>query len=115
MRAALDITPVSGGNLVNAEGQTGEKQTAGTKSAWCAFYGKRPAAAGSPVEGIAIMDHPKNPWAPTEWFTRDYGFASPTPLYFRDAPLEIAAGKALKLKYRVVLEDRTQRDLRPGR
>jgi hypothetical protein len=55
------------------------------------------------VEGIAILDHPKNPLAPTEWFTRDYGFASPTPLYFREKPLEIEPGRFLKLRYRAVL------------
>ncbi len=102
IRAALDITPKGGGNLVNAEGDTGEKGTYGKKSAWCDFYGKR---AGQPdvTEGIAILDHPKNPWAPTEWFTRDYGFASPTPHYFLEKPWTLAAGKSVSLKYRVVL------------
>ena len=43
MRAALDSTAKTGGTLVNAEGITGEKGTAGVKSAWCGFYGKRAA------------------------------------------------------------------------
>lgn len=103
MRAALDITPKAGGNLVNADGDTGEKATAGKASKWCAFYGKRPSAAGQPVEGIAILDHVKNPWAPTAWFTRDYGFASPTPLYWMEKPWKLAAGKSVNLKYRVVM------------
>lgn len=103
MRAAPDIAPSAGGNLVNAQGLSGETQTAGQKSEWCGFYGKRSTVPGAPVEGIVIMNHPGNPLAPTEWFTRDYGFASPTPLWFRDTPLKIAAGKALKLNYRVVL------------
>jgi hypothetical protein len=103
MRAARDITPAGGGTLMNADGATGEKETSGQKSAWCAFYGKRLSAKDTPVEGICIMDHPGNPWAPTEWFTRDYGFASPTPLYFRDGSFEMEAGKPLKFKYRVML------------
>jgi hypothetical protein len=103
MRAALDITPKAGGNLVNADGQAGEKATAGKPSKWCAFYGKRPSAAGQPVEGIAIMDHSANPWAPTPWFTRDYGFASPTPMYWNEKSWQLAAGKSVKLRYRVVL------------
>jgi hypothetical protein len=102
MRAALDITPSGGGNLVNAEGLTGEKGTAGVKSAWCDFYGKR-AAMPAMIEGIAIFDHPENPWAPTPWFTRDYGFASPTPLYFNEKPWTIAAGKSVTFHYAVVL------------
>jgi hypothetical protein len=102
MRAALDITPKGGGNLVNAEGRTAEKGTAGAKSAWCDFYGKR-LAMPDVIEGIAIFDHPRNPWAPTPWFTRDYGFASPTPLNFIDEPWRIAPGNSVSFRYAVVL------------
>jgi hypothetical protein len=102
IRAALDITPKGGGNLMNAEGETGEKGTYGKKSAWCGFYGKRAQQPGV-TEGIAIFDHPKNPWAPTPWFTRDYGFASPTPLYFVETDWKLPAGESVNLKYRVVL------------
>ena len=55
------------------------------------------------VEGIALFDHPKNPWAPTPWFTRDYGFISPTPFNFIEKPWQLAAGKSVQLGYRVVL------------
>jgi hypothetical protein len=99
IRAALDITPNGGGNLVNAGGETGEKGTFGKKSAWCGFFGRR----GGVVEGIAIFDHPRNPWSPCPWFTRDYGFISPTPFYFIENPWQLAAGKSVKLRYRVVL------------
>lgn len=107
MRAALDITPKGGGNLVNAEGGTGEKGTFGKKSAWCGFYGRRAGQAGGVVEGIAIMDHPKNPWSPCAWFTRDYGFASPTPFNFLEKGWDLAAGKSVTLRYRVVLHTGT--------
>jgi len=99
VRAAVDITPIGGGNLVNAEGETGEKGTFGKRSAWCGFFGKR----GGAVEGIAIFDHPRNPWSPCPWFTRDYGFISPTPFFFTENPWQLAAGKSLTLRYRVVL------------
>jgi hypothetical protein len=102
LRAALDITPRGGGQLVNAEGLPGEKATAGVKSAWCAFYGPRAALPGV-VEGIALLDHPKNPWAPTPWFTRDYGFASPTPLNFITEPWQLPAGQSRTFRYAVVL------------
>jgi hypothetical protein len=103
MRAALDIAPKGGGNLVNAEGATREKGTFGKKSAWCGFFGSRAGMAGDSVEGIAIFDHPRNPWSPCPWFTRDYGFASPTPFYLMDKPWQLAAGNSVTLRYRVVL------------
>lgn len=102
MRAALDITPKGGGNLVNADGATMEKGTFEKKSNWCGFHGRRSGGAGK-VEGIAIFDHPQNPWGLAPWFTRDYGFASPTPFWWVDKPWELAAGKSVTLRYRVVL------------
>ena len=107
MRAALEITPQGGGSLVNAEGATGEKGTHGVPSAWCTFYGSR---APGKMEGIALLDHPRNLWAPTPWFTRDYGFASPTPMDFLKAPWELAAGKTGLLRYRVILYSGTPQE-----
>ncbi len=103
MRAAGDLTPAGGGRLVNAEGLSGEKATFGKPSAWCDFSGRRAGLPGDIVEGIALFDHPKNPWAPTPWFTRDYGFASPSPLNFQEKSWQLAAGQSVTLKYRVVI------------
>jgi hypothetical protein len=100
VRAAPELTPTGGGTLVNAEGATGEKGTYGHNSKWCAFHGTRP---GGVTEGIALLDHPQNPWSPCPWFTRDYGFMSPTPLYFGQSPWTLAAGAAVRLRYRLVL------------
>ena len=102
IRAAADITPWGGGTLVNSAGQSGEKATFGKPAAWCCCFGKRAGTSGA-IEGIALFDHPKNPWAPTPWFTRDYGFISPTPFNFIDAPWQLAAGKSVQLRYRVAL------------
>ncbi|HWQ92324.1 MAG TPA: PmoA family protein [Clostridia bacterium] len=113
MRAALDITPKGGGALINAEGDSGEKGTFGKKSAWCGFFGKR-AKMPDVIEGIAIMDHPKNPWAPTPWFTRDYGFASPTPLNFVNEKWELPAGESVTLRYRVVMHEGSPADAKLG-
>jgi len=88
---------------VNAEGATGEKGTFGKASAWCDFAGRRAGFAQEVVEGLAILNHPKNPWAPCPWFTRDYGFMSPTPLNWIERPWELAAGQSVTLRYRVVL------------
>lgn len=108
MRAALEISPKGGGTLVNAAGDTGEKGTFGRQSAWCGFHGRR--APGLAVEGIAIFDHPANPSGLAPWFTRDYGFASPTPMYFVERQWELAAGKSVTLRYRVVLHAGTPQE-----
>lgn len=100
VRAAPELTPDGGGSLFNAEGARGEKGTYGIKSAWCAFHGTRPGGA---VEGLALFDHPQNPWSPCPWFTRNYGFMSPTALYFDKGPLRLAPGQSLRLRYRLVL------------
>jgi hypothetical protein len=103
VRAATDISPWGGGTLVSSEGEIGEKNTFGKPARWCAFYGKRAQAKGDPVEGIALMDHPSNPWAPCPWFTRDYGMISPMPFNWIEEPWRLPKGDSVRLKYRVVL------------
>ncbi len=103
IRAAVDITPWGGGTLINSAGQSGEKATFGKPAAWCGYHGPRQGHAGEVVEGIAILDHPKNPWSPCPWFTRDYGFISPTPMNFIKEPWQLPAGESVTLRYRVVL------------
>ena len=104
LRAASDIAvaPFGGGAMLNSEGQSSEKGTFGKQAAWCDFSGKRQGLAGNPVEGIALLDHPKNPWSPCSWFTRDYGFISPTPMNFIEKSWQLAAGQSVQLRYRVV-------------
>jgi hypothetical protein len=65
------------------------------------FYGKR----GNFIEGLAIMQHPSNPWYPSPWFTRDYGFMSPTPMYWPQNGEETFMKKndVLNLRYRVIV------------
>jgi hypothetical protein len=104
IRAAADIAPAGGGQLINSEGKTGEKATFGQVAAWCDFSGPRAGLGNKFVEGIALMDHPHNPWAPCRWFTRDYGFMSPTPFnWLDDAGWKLPAGASVTLLYRVVV------------
>lgn len=110
IRAAGDLSPLGGGTLVNSEGQSGEKATFGQPAAWCGYHGRRQNVPGNIVEGIAILDHPKNPWAPTPWFTRDYGFISPTPFNFIQKPWQLPAGESVTLRYRVVLHAGDHKD-----
>ena len=54
------------------------------------------------MEGLALMDHPESPWAPCPWFTRDYGFASPMPFNWIEAPWRLAAGQSVRIRHRIV-------------
>lgn len=100
-RMAADLSVKNGGTLVNAEGESGEKATFGKASPWMDFSGKR----GDVVEGMAILQHPSNPWYPSPWFTRDYGFFSPTPMYWPkdDKETVLKKGEKLVLRYRVIV------------
>lgn len=101
VRLAADLSVKNGGSMVNAEGESGEKATFGKNSPWMDCFGKR----GDIVEGIAILQHPSNPWYPSPWFTRDYGFFSPTPMYWPVNGEEtiMKKGEALLLRYRVLV------------
>lgn len=96
-----DLAVINGGTMINAEGNTGEKGTFGVKSPWIDCSGKR----GDKLEGMAIMQHPSNPWYPSPWFTRDYGFFSPTPMYWPqdDKATVLKKGEKLALRYRVLV------------
>lgn len=101
VRMAADLSVKNGGTMVNAEGASAEKDTFGKNSPWMDFSGKR----GNATEGIAVMQHPSNPWYPSPWFTRDYGFMSPTPMYWPQKGDEtfMTKGTVLNLKYRVLV------------
>jgi hypothetical protein len=109
MRAAPDISPMYGGVLMNSEGGIGAKGTYGKPARWCGYHGKR-AARPDVVEGIALMEHPENPWAPCPWFTRDYGHLSPSPFNFQKEPWRLAKGAAIRLRYRVVMHAGTPQE-----
>lgn len=96
-----DLAVINGGVMINAEGDTGEKGTFGKSSPWIDCYGKRLGK----TEGMAIMQHPSNDWYPAPWFTRDYGFFSPTPMYWpeNDKKTILKKGQLIKLRYRVLV------------
>ena len=96
-----DLAVINGGTMINAEGETGEKNTFGKPSAWMDYYGERMGKK----EGLAILQHPSNQWFPAPWFTRDYGFISPTPMYWPadDEKTVLRKGEKIRLKYRVLV------------
>jgi hypothetical protein len=101
-RVVPELSVKSGGSLVNAEGKSAEKGTFGVASAWCDYYGSREGV----TEGVAILQHPGNRWYPSKWFTRDYGFFSPTPMFWLENDrLELRKGESLNLRYRVVVHE----------
>jgi hypothetical protein len=105
VRVVPELSVKSGGTLINAQGNKGEKGTWGIQSPWCDYFGERDDV----VEGIAILQHPDNPRFPSKWFTRDYGFFSPTPMYWpeNDSHMDFAKGDSVTLKYRVVVHGGT--------
>ena len=99
-RVAAALAVNAGGALVNAEGLSGEKATAGAPSPWMDYSGTRFGL----TEGLAIFDAPGNLWFPSKWFTRDYGFFSPTNLnWVDDNGVRLKSGEALTFRYRVVV------------
>jgi hypothetical protein len=97
-----DLAVTNGGVMINAEGNKGEKETFGVASPWIDYYGKR----GEITEGLAILQHPSNNWYPAPWFTRDYGFMSPTPMYWPadlEKGMQLKKGEKIKLRYRVLI------------
>jgi hypothetical protein len=109
-RMAADLSVKNGGTMINAEGAMSEKDTFGKNSPWIDFYGKR----GSGIEGLAIMQHPSNPWYPSPWFTRDYGFISPTPMFWPadDKETFMKKGTILNLRYRVLVHSGDHKEAR---
>ncbi|MDR0698372.1 MAG: PmoA family protein [Tannerella sp.] len=101
VRMDPDLSVEQGGTMVNAEGREGEKATFGESSTWIDCYGARLSG----VEGIAVMQHPSNKWYPSPWFTRDYGFISPTPMYWPEDghTTQLKKGEIVKLRYRILV------------
>ncbi len=106
-----DLAVINGGTMLNSEGEMSEKNTFGKASAWIDCYGKRMGQN----EGLAILQHPSNKWFPAPWFTRDYGFISPTPMYWpeNDTSTSLKKGEKIQLKYRVLVHsgDSMQADI----
>lgn len=101
-----DLTPAFGGTMLNAEGASGEKATFGKPSPWLTCFGPRDEKT---VEGLAVLQHPQNPGFPSRWFTRDYGFLSPTPMFWPadNKSTQLGKGEKLRLRYRVLVFSNT--------
>jgi hypothetical protein len=105
VRVATSMDARGDGQIENAVGSIGEKETWGKRAHWCDYAG--------PVKGrwvgITIMDHPDNPLHPTYWHVRDYGLMTANPFglsYYRPGRGEcgdwtIPAGEQRTFYYRL--------------
>jgi len=101
-RVVPELSVKEGGTMVNAAGQSGEAATFGQPSPWMDYSGTRSGI----TEGIAILQHPANRGYPHPWFTRDYGFFSPTPMqWLEGGKLELPKGETVRLRYRVIVHE----------
>jgi hypothetical protein len=111
IRLDPDLSVRQGGTMLNADGKSGEKETFGCPSPWIDCFGKRLTG----VEGVALMQHPSNIDFPSPWFTRDYGFISPTPMYWpqNNNSTHLRKGDVIRLRYRVAVHafDTKQADI----
>jgi hypothetical protein len=116
VRDSMTLKANKGGQLVNAEGKTGEGDKNnvnrdgcwGLKSAWCDYSGPVDGA----VAGVALMADPKNPF-PSYWHARGYGLLAANPFGrgksgFPDARdnkdlVKLAKGEKLSLRFGMLL------------
>ena len=106
---SLRVNPVINGNAAgeirNSLGQVGERECWGRRAAWCDYSGP----IDGRVNGIAILDHPKNLRHPTCWHVRDYGLMAANCFgysYFKSTheksgDFVLPAGESVTFRYRV--------------
>jgi hypothetical protein len=99
--------PKRTGQMMNAEGATGEKNVWGKRSVWVDHFGE---VEGEKL-GIAILDHPANPRHPTYWHSRAYGLFAANIFGVhdfeqdkaKDGSLVLESGGTLRFRYRVIV------------
>ena len=96
-RIAPTLMPSGGGQLRNSSDEFGPDALNGRQASWCACNG---VVLGETV-GIAILDHPGNPWHPSPWLVRDDGLMSPSPFAWQGYTLR--PERPLALRYRVLV------------
>ncbi len=107
VRLATPLKEANGGKITNAVGGVGEKACWGKKATWVDYSG---TLKGEKI-GLTMMDHPGNLRYPTTWHVRSYGRFAANPFGLReftrdktqDGSYVIAAGKNLKLRYRILI------------
>lgn len=95
-----------GGVITNAHGLIGSKQAWGKAAPWCDYSGP----VGEITAGLTIMDHPQNPFYPTNYHVRDYGLFTANPFGLsdfidksQDGTRILKTGESWRLRYRVFI------------
>lgn len=106
IRLATPFDESHGGNAHNAEGIVGADQLEGKHSSWVDWQ----ADIDGEEVGVAMMDSPTNPHAPTTWRAKPFGllFANPFAQRFYDrsrpdGSLTLQPGDELHLRYRFLI------------
>lgn len=89
-----------GGRILNSEGGVNEKGVFWKPAKWMEYSG--PTVNEKTIEGIVILDHPKNPNHPSAFHVRDDGWMGAS-FSFAD-PVKLAAGETLRLRYGLYIE-----------
>jgi hypothetical protein len=102
LRCAEPFLTYGGGTMTSSEGGTGENECMGKRARWIDRTGHRRGLWHKEyVEGVALFDHPENPFHPATWFARDYGPLSPLPGHHFIGASSLAAGESLRFRHRL--------------
>lgn len=91
-----------GGRILNSEGRVNEQAVFRQPARWCDYSGRLSNATDG-FAGITLMNHPMNPHHPTAFHVRDDGWMGCC--LSLDAPVAIAAGAKLRLRYGLWVHD----------
>jgi hypothetical protein len=86
------------GTVIAADGGSGQEMM-GKAARWLAFVGQHDEVERSST--LLFIDHPEN--KNTHWFVRSTPFAAVNPSFAFFDTVEVAAGEALSLRYRLVV------------
>jgi Methane oxygenase PmoA len=99
MAKSIDVND-GGGTIRNSDGKANAKEIHWKPAKWVDYSGASTQVAGRiVVEGITLMDHPRNPNHPTVFHVRNDGWMGASLTF--DAPRKIEPGQPLRLCYGV--------------
>jgi hypothetical protein len=96
-----------GGTIRNSAGGINEKGVLWKQAKWVDYSGVVTRDVKR-LEGIALFDHPKNPNHPSVFHVRDDGWMGAS--FSFAAPVELANGKTLRLRYGLYVHDTLSAD-----